>query len=1257
MIYTAAFTNHFRLRVLMLAAFVLPILNACNPKKTNERQSSLVNSTNTHKTVLQSPIVIFLDSCPQPQLLAVDNGLKLTANVKARKISSNFYLNMPVYNTEEGLPLSALLCSYCDHEGNMWFGTDGGGVSKYDGHTFVNYSTKQGLANNHVRCIFEDSKNNMWFGTYGGGVSCYDGTKITNYTTKDGLASDFIICLFQDKKGNIWVGSTIGLSKLNSGNAVDKITAFKSQFTSYASIYNQSVFSITQDKNNTLFVGTNGNIFYKNIDSIGENKLANFSHIYFDARLNDNNVQSLFVDVKGMLWIGTTTGLSILDINTLTGNKLFLKSTASDTSTTKNNIISLAPYCAIPFKEVISIIQDRKGKLWFGTKNGVIYFDGQNFGSITMKQGLASDKIKSVTEDKQGCIWFSTYGAGVNRFADNSLKFCTTEQGLISNEVTCFLNDRQNNLWIGTNNGISLLQQPLSATKNNSVKNLLALPADVKSEWETEQHFKNYQFKNGVCGNLIRNIYEDKAGNIWVGTHDYGVTKFKPTDTINSKKESTSNNLIASENYSTANGLMSNNVRAVLEDRLGNIWIVNYGGVSKISSQKISSSATKNSSTTIKKTITNYSTPQGIPDKLTYCIAEDHKGNLWFGSQSHGVYCYDGNRVDAINNGSPFKEEDFAGLKKINGKYTATFTNYTAAHGLGSDCVFRIREDKYGVIWFATYEGGLSRFDASAIGKEDAHLFLNFTTNDGLADNSVYDFVFDQNDNIIVGTNFGFSILNKFVAKGTPTPSYNQTSKQLSSLNNLSNKELKQAYLPLFKCFNKKTGYPIKDIVNDAMICDANNVVWAGCGDNKLACLNLNTITQNPTMPRVAIQQVKINEEAICWSCLQNNKTVSAENESLIAELTVYGKPLPAAQMDSIKQRFAKLEFDSVSKNYDLPKNLKLDYLHNNITFDYSAIAPAFASLTTFQNILEGYNNDWNPVTQKTSATFGNISEGTYTFKLKACSQSGVWSLPISYTFKVMPPWYRSKLAYLLYLLSLIAIVWGIIKWREYNFKEKLSFEKRISEVEMQALRAQMNPHFIFNSLHSINKYVLDNDKENASVYLSKFSKLMRMILENSREQEVTLESDLAALKLYMELEALRFQNSFDFLITLDENMDSENTLIAPLLLQPFVENAILHGIREKEKGFIKIEIKRDGGIMRCLIEDNGIGLEHLVATETGMSIKRKSFGMKITKERLKIIEQLKQVKTSIEVTDLKDAENNACGLRIELQLPYEEAF
>ena len=239
---------------------------------------------------------------------------------------------------------------------------------------------------------------------------------------------------------------------------------------------------------------------------------------------------------------------------------------------------------------------------------------------------------------------------------------------------------------------------------------------------------------------------------------------------------------------------------------------------------------------------------------------------------------------------------------------------------------------------------------------------------------------------------------------------------------------------------------------------------------------------------------------------------------------------------------------------------------------------------------------------------------------------------------------------------GIILAILAFVFIRASDRRKKSLFNNQMMEVEMKALRAQMNPHFIFNSLQSINNYIIENDKQNASAYLSKFSKLIRLILENSREKEVPLQQDLQALELYMQMEALRFKNRFNYIIEADNDIDKENTLIPPMLLQPFVENAIVHGFKHTKNGVIKINVHHEDDMLRYVVEDNGSGRNNL-AVNHEKDKQHKSLGLQIISERLNIINELKKVKTAINIFDVKDEKNNLHGLRIELLLPFEVAF
>lgn len=235
-------------------------------------------------------------------------------------------------------------------------------------------------------------------------------------------------------------------------------------------------------------------------------------------------------------------------------------------------------------------------------------------------------------------------------------------------------------------------------------------------------------------------------------------------------------------------------------------------------------------------------------------------------------------------------------------------------------------------------------------------------------------------------------------------------------------------------------------------------------------------------------------------------------------------------------------------------------------------------------------------------------------------------------------------------LLSAIIISFVFYKKRKdaETKKKDAEFNAEVTETEMKALRAQMNPHFIFNSLNSIADYIDKNETQTASEFTAKFAKLMRMVLENSEQKEISLSEDLKALELYMQLEKFRLKNKFYYHIRVAENIDQHNTLIPPLILQPFVENSIWHGIANKDgDGEINISIYKKDGMINCVVEDNGEGMKAL----KDVAHEKKSLGMKITKARIDILNKIKNANASVSI------KNKEQGVRAEVKLPLELSF
>jgi LytS/YehU family sensor histidine kinase len=242
-----------------------------------------------------------------------------------------------------------------------------------------------------------------------------------------------------------------------------------------------------------------------------------------------------------------------------------------------------------------------------------------------------------------------------------------------------------------------------------------------------------------------------------------------------------------------------------------------------------------------------------------------------------------------------------------------------------------------------------------------------------------------------------------------------------------------------------------------------------------------------------------------------------------------------------------------------------------------------------------------------------------------------------------------------LLLMIVIGVIISIIYKRRRD-KEQLTtdFKKQLAQAETKALRAQMNPHFIFNSLNSINSFVMDQKHEIASDYLIKFSKLIRLILDNSRSETISLEKELETLKLYVILEAARFDNKFKCVYHVAEDVDTHSIMIPPMLLQPFVENAIWHGLMQKEgEGTITIELKmKNEELLNISISDDGIGREKAAELKS-KSATHKSHGLKVTSQRIEMMNKLNSTGAQVHIIDLKDAQGNATGTMVELVIPF----
>ncbi len=531
----------------------------------------------------------------------------------------------------------------------------------------------------------------------------------------------------------------------------------------------------------------------------------------------------------------------------------------------------------------------------------------------------------------------------------------------------------------------------------------------------------------------------------------------------------------------------------------------------------------------------------------------------------------------------------------------------------------------------------------------------------------------DQQGNIWIGANshlikidkngvvnrpmFENKVINDFVFSQTTDLEISRENKLYLSSGYQGILELDLNDVSQFKIFKKENGLPEDNILT--LDIDHSNELWL-TSENGLFLFNPSTSKSRAFYQRHGLPE---DNFLLFWTPnleISKQGNVFFYSADYLAWMHEDGFKTLVPDVQPRINSFEVLDDPSATLyNFESNQEISIDHQQNYFNIHFGTTDYSLTKDLKFKYQLEGFDDQWR-ISNTAQANYTKVPPGEYEFSVMATDFLGNWSAtPASIKINIIPPFWQATWFRVLALLTFLCLAYFAYRFwaNQLREKERLKneFEKKISQIEMDALRAQMNPHFLFNCLNSIRNYALTKGPYETADYLTKFSHLIRLILQNSKTPTVLLGDELEALKLYIEIEDLRFEDQFDYEFNIDKGLDLQSSQIPPLILQPYVENAIWHGLMHKEdgKGKLLVEIKNIGGILQCMIEDNGIGREKSAElSKRKNGIRKKSLGMKITNDRIELTNQLYKTQTSVKIVDLKNKMGEAIGTRVLVNIP-----
>jgi len=1017
-----------------------------------------------------------------------------------------------------------------------------------------------------------------------------------NTKIEKGLSQNSVQCILQDRKGYIWFGTWDGLNKYDGYGFIiyDKDNKLSGQ----------TVNCLLEDDEGYLWIGTDEGL---NRYDRRQNEFKSYRHDPADsASLINDFVTTLIQDEEGYIWIGTQNGLSRLDKKT--GLFLsFLCNPLDNTLLKSNNINDLC--------------FDDRGYLWIATRIGLIKFD-RRMSQVTRlfsipddENGLPDNFVRCVYKVSDGYILVGT-NAGLSRLNPATSLFEKDFPGAVSTinlntiPVNKILEDSQHNLWIGTDGGGLYVCSP--------------------QKGKTAHYELNNDVSSSLSNNRVLSMMEDRSGTVWVGTF-IGVNKFDRHSSKFSVYRNTPNDY---------HSLSSNYVLSIYEDKNKILWVATDGGLNIM----------ERNTGEFRYLLHNPRRPSGLISNHLRVVRGDRHGYMWLGTLNDGLERYD----------------------PRTGRFLHFRHDPRDENSISSNDILCVYEDNHGMIWIGTGRGGLNRYNPAT------NRFTVFKNNPSdttsLSNNQVWTICQDRTGNIWIGTTNG---LNRMDPQG------------------------KRFFRYMFFSGSDHDSY-IREIF--CIHEDASGILWLGTKGGGLlrfdpVTRSVRAYTEREGLSNNVVYGILQDKTGNLWlstnwgisrfnpadgsfvhydvrDALQSNEfNIGAYFENSDGEMYFGGmngfnlfnpseiktnELMPHTVITSFR-----IFNHNVERELNSGDTIILSANDNFFTIGFSALDYTNPYKNRYRYYLKNYDKGWtNVMADKRYADYTNVNAGTYLFRVIGSNNDGVWDKEgADLTILIRPHWYKTWWFRIPVIVLFITMVWYLI-WRRINLlrrrheaeKKVLDVQKQLYDTELQALRLQMNPHFIFNTLNSIQSFILKNDTDKAVNYLGKFSQLMRMILTNSTETYISVKEELKALRYYLEIENLRFENKFSYAIIVDKSIDEEFIEIPPMIIQPYVENAIIHGLLHKEeKGHINIRLSLTGRHILWVIEDNGIGREKARQIQQASGLYRKSKGMLITRERLQVLNKNNNEDFSIHIVDMTDDKGQPSGTRVEVLMAYND--